>query len=65
MTTCTPLSLSISTVAVSKSGTVAISGSTMTDPVASTRFTGSPKRNRAMSKSWIVMSRKIPPERSR
>ena len=40
-----------------------MAGSVKTDPVAMTRTGMSPIRNTAMSKSWIIMSLKIPPER--
>src|SRR3954453_12460822 len=48
--------------AVSMSPASPIAGSTRTAPRANTSTTSEPLTYRAMSKSWIVMSRKIPPE---
>ena len=62
MTVRQPLSCTSVITAVSMSSTVAIAGSTRTAPRAKTSTTSLPVTKRAMSKSWIVMSRKIPPE---
>ena len=60
-----PCFVRIVTAHESMSGTLAISGSTSTEPVAYSvsALSPSPQRiQRKMSKSWISMSRKIPPE---
>ena len=43
-------------------GVWAIFGSTSASPHANTSTGSSPSSQRAMSKSWIVMSRNMPPE---
>src|SRR5215218_8090541 len=48
--------------AVSMSPASPMAGSIRTAPRATTSTTSEPVMNRAMSKSWIVMSRNIPPE---
>ena len=50
------------TSAVSTSPASPNAGSTCTAPRANTSTTSLPVTNRAISKSWIVMSRKMPPE---
>ena len=57
-----PLAKVSVTTAVSTSPAFPIAGSTSTAPLAYTSTTSLPDRYRAMSKSWMVMSRKIPPE---
>src|SRR3989442_10045479 len=49
-------------VAVSTSPASPIAGSTITPAIAKTSSTSLPVRKRAMSKSWMVISRKRPPE---
>jgi len=60
-----PERVRIETMALSMSPTVAISGSTRHEPVAQSHSASSPSAHRIqrkMSKSWISMSRKMPPE---
>ncbi len=58
----TPLANFSSTTAVSRSPAWPMAGSTVTAAWVYTSSTSAPIRKRAMSKSWIVMSMKIPPE---
>ena len=58
-----PSSASMVTLAVSTSPSRPISGSTMEEPCAVTETILMPTIERAMSKSWIIMSRNSPSER--
>lgn len=64
MTTCSPRAPSRTATAVSASPSSAISRLNTVEPEAVTR-TISGTKNRAMSRSWIIMSRKIPPDPAR
>ena len=59
-----PLAWVSTTTAVSRSPAAPMAGSTRTAPVAYTSTTSLPVTKRAMSKSWMVMSQKMPPDTS-
>ena len=59
-----PLAWVTTTTAVSRSPASPMAGSTLTPPVAYTSTASLPVTKRAMSKSWMVMSQKIPPDTS-
>ena len=63
MTACLPPAVSSRTLTLSRSPALPISPSVSTEPKAATTVGSSPSSQRAMSKSWIVMSRKMPPDR--
>ena len=59
-----PVRVSRITTAVSTSPAAPMAGSTSAEPKAQIDTGSSPSRKRAMSKSWIIISRNSPPERS-
>ncbi|MNU09102.1 hypothetical protein D3C72_2554820 [compost metagenome] len=63
MVACLPEAVASITETLSKSPASPIALSTSTEAWALTVSISSPSRKRAMSKSWMVMSRKMPPER--
>src|SRR5206468_163692 len=59
-----PEAVSRRAAAVSTSPACPMPGSTRQEPTACTATGSSTRRKRAMSRSWIIMSRKRPPERA-